>query len=94
MDVGVGTSGQGENPQVMMRRSNDYGQTWSQEQWRPLGKQGEYAKRVRWDGEGSARGRVYEVSGTDPVITGITDAFCDFSQPVRALANIRQGPRA
>lgn len=86
MEVGVGTvTGQGSEPRVMMRRSDDYGQSWSDEVWASLGKPGEYSTRVRWWGEGSAIGRVYEFAGTDPVFTGIVDGFLGLGQPVRAL---------
>lgn len=66
-DVGLGTSGQGEDPQAMMRFSNDGGRTWSPEQMRSAGKTGEYYKRVRWTRCGSGRKRVFEVSMTDPI---------------------------
>ena len=48
IEVGVGLTGtgQGSNPQVMMRFSNDSGRTWSNEQLRSFGKIGEYNTRV------------------------------------------------
>lgn len=67
-EVGLGlATGQGSDPQVMMQFSNDNGKTWSSEQWRSAGKIGEYGVRVRWNRCGSARRRVFRVSGTDPV---------------------------
>ena len=62
-DVGV-------NPQIMLRWSDDGGHTWSNEHWSPMGKVGEYSKRVFWRRLGMTlklRDRVYEISGTDPV---------------------------
>jgi len=76
---GVGsTLGQGQNPQVIMRFSDDSGYTWSNEKWRPMGKIGKYGTRVIWRRLGMTekiRDRVYEVSGTDPVKIEITGAM-------------------
>jgi hypothetical protein len=63
-------TGQGSNPEIMLRWSDDGGHTWSNEHWSPMGKIGEYFKRVFWRRLGMTlklRDRVYEVSGTDPV---------------------------
>lgn len=72
MEAGVGlASGQGSDPQVMLRWSNDGGHTWSDESWTSAGGQvggiGEYTKRVRWRRIGKFRDRVFEVKITDPV---------------------------
>lgn len=69
-EAGVGANGTGQDsdPQVMLRWSDDAGHTWSNEHWRPIGKIGEYGKRVIWRRLGMTeklRDRVYEVSGTD-----------------------------
>ena len=64
------TTTQGVNPRVMLRWSDDGGHTWSNEHWSPMGKVGEYSKRVFWRRLGMTlklRDRVYEISGTDPV---------------------------
>ena len=70
-ESGVGLNlGQGEDPQVMLRFSDDGGHTWSNENWKSMGKIGEYYKRVIWRRLGMTvklRDRVYELSGTDPV---------------------------
>jgi hypothetical protein len=61
---------QGVDPQVMLRWSDDGGHTWSNEHWAPMGKIGEYYKRVFFRRLGMTlklRDRVYELSGTDPV---------------------------
>jgi hypothetical protein len=63
-------TGQGSDPEIMLRWSDDGGHTWSNEHWSPMGKIGEYFKRVFWRRLGMTlklRDRVYEVSGTDPV---------------------------
>lgn len=68
MHAGVGlSSGQGSDPQLMLRHSDDSGHTWSNELWRGIGKQGEYKNRARWHRLGASRSRIYEMSMTDPV---------------------------
>lgn len=70
-ESGVGlNAGQGSDPQVMLRWSDDGGHTWSNEHWASMGKIGEFYRRVIWRRLGMTlklRDRVYEVSGTDPV---------------------------
>ena len=68
---------QGADPQVMLRWSDDGGHTWSNEHWAPMGKIGEYYRRVFWRRLGMTlklRDRVYEISGTDPIKIDITGA--------------------
>lgn len=70
-ESGVGIDvGQGSDPQVMLRWSDDGGHTWSNEHWTSMGKIGQYFRRAIWRRLGMTtklRDRVYEVSGTDPV---------------------------
>lgn len=73
---GVGrTIGQGSDPVVMLRYSDDAGLTWSSEKWRSLGKKGEYKKRARWNRMGRFRQRVLELSISDPVDRVIMGAY-------------------
>lgn len=78
LETGVGlVSGQGSNPQVMLRWSDDGGHTWSNEHWVSIGRIGEYYRRAIWRRLGMTmklRDRVYEISGTDPVKIDITGA--------------------
>lgn len=75
IETGVGlATGQGSDPQVMLRISRDGGRTWGNERSRSIGKVGEYEKRVIWDKCGRGRDFVFEVSGTDPVKTAILGA--------------------
>ena len=68
LEGGVGlNTGQGSDPQVMLRVSKDFGQTWSNEMWRSMGKIGKYATRVLWRRLGKARDWVFEVTISDPV---------------------------
>lgn len=67
-DMGRGlATGQGSDPQVMMRWSDDGGRTWSNEHWRSLGDRGKYAARARWNRMGTFRERCFDIQVTDPV---------------------------
>jgi hypothetical protein len=69
-ETGVGlNTGQGSDPEVMLRWSDDGGHTWSNEHWSKIGKIGAYGHRTFWRRLGMTlklRDRVYELSGTDP----------------------------
>lgn len=75
---GVGlVSGQGSDPQMMLRWSDNAGHTWSNEHWTSMGAIGQYGTRVIWRRLGMTRklrDRVYEISGTDPVKLAIMGA--------------------
>lgn len=85
--AGVGlVSGQGSDPQVTLRWSDDGGHTWSNELNRSMGEIGETGHRVIWRRLGMTkklRDRVYEISGTDPVKITIMGARLDIT-PTRA----------
>lgn len=77
--TGVGLDGvtQGDDPQVMLRWSDDGGHTWSSEHWRSMGRIGASGYRTIWRRLGMTmkiRDRVYEISGTDPVKIAIMGA--------------------
>jgi len=72
---GVGLStGQGNNPQAMLKWSDDGGSTWSNEHWVTIGAIGRYANRAIWRRLGWARDRVFEVAISDPVKAVIVSA--------------------
>jgi hypothetical protein len=77
-EAGVGIdTGQGSDPQMMLRWSDDGGHTWSNEHWMSMGKIGEYYRRAfarRMGMTLKLRDRVYELSGTDPVKIAIMGA--------------------
>lgn len=78
METGVGlSSGQGEDPQAMLRISNDGAMSWGNELWRSFGRIGEYTRRVKWARLGRSRDRVFEVTITDPVKVVILGAVAD-----------------
>ena len=72
---GVGlTTGQGNDPQAMLRWSNDGGSTWSNEHWITIGKIGQYQNRAIWRRLGWSRDRIFEVVVSDPVKAVIVSA--------------------
>ena len=69
--------GQGSDPEIMLRWSDDGGHTWSNEHLSKMGKIGQYYRRVFWRRLGMTlklRDRVYEISQTDPVKAVIVGA--------------------
>jgi len=76
MEVGVGTvSGQGVNPKISMKYSDDGGHTWSSDLVRNIGAIGKYNTRVRWNKLGRSRDRVYDIEVSDPVFVQINEAY-------------------
>jgi hypothetical protein len=77
-ETGVGlNTGQGSDPQAMLRWSDDGGHTWSNEHWASMGAIGALGTRTFWRRLGMTdklRDRVYEVSGSDPVKVAIIGA--------------------
>jgi hypothetical protein len=65
------------NPHVMLQWSDDDGNTWSNERMMPLGRVGQYMKRMKWNRLGRSRNRVFRVSISDPVRVVLRDAFID-----------------
>lgn len=78
MEPGVGIdSGQGSDPQVLLRVSKDGGHTWGNEMWRSMGAAGVYNRRIKWDALGAARNWTFEITVTDPVNAVILGAYAD-----------------
>lgn len=75
---GVGLiSGQGSDPQAMLRYSVDGGRTWSSTLWQPLGGIGEYDMRAVWQMLGQGRSFIFEISVSDPVEVIMVAAYAD-----------------
>jgi hypothetical protein len=75
-EMGQGlVTGQGSDPLLMLRYSNDGGHTWCAERFCSIGEVGHYENLVRYWDLGSARDRVWEVSITDPVPFAIVGAY-------------------
>jgi len=79
-EYGVGGD---DDAQVMLRWSDDYGHTWSQEYWKPLGKVGEYKRRLRWKRQGQSRDRVYEIRITDSCLPTLIAGYAQVKESSR-----------
>ena len=76
LQTGIGTvSGQGQNPVLMLRWSDDGGFTWSNQHTVPAGAMGQRSVRAIWRRLGRARSRVFEISVSDPVPWRLIDAY-------------------
>ena len=69
MQMGVGTTtGQGVNPQLMMRISKDGGKTWGNERWADIGVAGDYKAKAKFRRLGRTDPSwTFEFTVTDPV---------------------------
>lgn len=75
---GVGTqSGQGIDPVILMRYSDDGGQTWSSYLVGKIGKIGDTMRRVVFHNLGQGRNRVFEIRISDPVPITIIGAYAE-----------------
>lgn len=78
MQRGIGlASGQGSDPMVMLRYSNDGASTWGNEMHASAGRMGEYGIIVDWARLGMGRNRVFETSMSDPVPWQIAGAYIE-----------------
>lgn len=72
---GVGLqTGQGSDPECILRWSNDGGSTWGNDHILKIGKAGQYTRRAMKRRLGKARDRVFEVVVTDPVYRVVVSA--------------------
>lgn len=76
--VGINT-GQGSDPKLMVRYSDDGGRTYSAEQKADLGQGGEYMTKVELYQQGSSYERLYEISYTEPTPFALIDAQADIT---------------
>lgn len=76
MDVGLGLqTGQGSDPQVMLRVSADGGITWGNERLASTGKAGKFGKRVYWTRLGAPQDCALEISYSEPIPFRIVNAW-------------------
>lgn len=76
VETGLGLqAGQGSQPTLMMRYSDDRGKTWSNERQVSAGLVGQYRARAIFRRLGRSRYRVYELSFTDPIPLRLVDAY-------------------
>jgi hypothetical protein len=87
LEPGLGlATGQGSDPQMMLRISRDGGKTWGSERWRSAGAIGKYETRTQWVRCGSARHWVPEVVVSDPIPWRLTGARVEVKGAVRREA--------
>lgn len=73
---GVGaTTGQGSDPQIMLKVSKDGGNTWGNELWKSFGALGNYLTRVSWWRLGRGYEFTFKLSISDPVKRCIMGAW-------------------
>lgn len=76
MDTGLGTvTGQGSDPQALMRLSVDGGRTFGNELRCGVGRIGEYRRRVFWTRLGAPAHAVFKVRFSDPAPYRVIDAW-------------------
>lgn len=82
MQAGVGTpTGQGQDPQVRLRKSRNGGMSFDGLQpVRSVGREGDWGKRLRWTRQGSGRSLVWKIQGSDPVPYTIIQALADLQE--------------
>ncbi len=73
-------NGNGSNPQVMLRYSNDGGHTWSNTLYRDMGKVGEYNHKITWNRLGSADEWVFEFSIQEPINFSLIKASIEVTE--------------
>jgi hypothetical protein len=82
--LATGYTGQGSEPVVMLRYSNDNGKTWSSEIEQTAGDRGQYSTRLQWNRLGAGRRRVFWVRFSDPVPWRIMNAYLRIKQAAKA----------
>ncbi len=84
METGRGLpTGQGSDPQVMLRVSKDGGHSWGNELWVSAGKQGDFRHRALWRRLGIARDWVFETTISDPIPVTLISALVEL-EPMRS----------
>ena len=80
METGVGiNTGQGSDPMLMVRYSDDGGRTWSAEIQLALGVGGDYERRAELYNSGTAFNRVFELTYSEPTRCSIYEANGDIA---------------
>jgi len=81
IEAGTGLiTGQGKDPVLMLRYSDDGGHTWSNWLFSPMGKIGQYGARAKFNRLGRGRNRVFQIKMTDPVKFVLLSMVLDYDQ--------------
>jgi hypothetical protein len=79
METGVGaTSGEGSDPKLMFRQSDDGGRTYSNERQIPIGALGKYKTRVKITQIGTADNYTFELRISDPIKRRVYAGYIEF----------------
>jgi hypothetical protein len=65
--VGLVGTGAGSDPLCQLRWSKDFGNTWSDQEYKNIGKIGDYTRRTIFRNKGWAKNMTIEVSTSEPV---------------------------
>ncbi len=81
MQVGMGLlEGDGSEPVMMLRWSNNQGETFGNEHWISAGALGQYGTRAIWRQLGQGRDRVWELVVDKPVAWRFSNAYLRFTK--------------
>lgn len=84
-DMGNGLiTGQGSDPQIILRYSDDGGKTWSADFMRSLGAMGETRRRAIYTRHGRSRNRVYQLVYSDPTAFAFYGAYLNEERAIAA----------
>ncbi len=72
-------TGQGSEPQLILKWSDDFGRTYGNERYLTLGQTGDFLAKAIKRNCGASRARVFELSITDPVPFILIDAIADIT---------------
>jgi len=76
LETGLGTTtGQGVDPQIMLRYSDDGGHTWSHDIFVSAGPLGQYKRRAIWRRLGRSRDRIFEIVYSEPTPLRLVNAY-------------------
>jgi hypothetical protein len=73
-------SGQGSDPQAMLRVSRDHGHTYGNSRWRDIGGIGEYYRRSVWRQMGQFTSYTPELRVTDPIRATVIGAYAELER--------------
>lgn len=76
--VEAGLAADGTDPQIMIRWSDDGGQTWGNEEWLSMGKTGQFRWRLMLRRLGRSRDRVFELVFTEQTWIRIIDGYISY----------------
>ena len=77
--VGIGGTGQGSDPLCQLRWSKDSGNTWSNQEYKAVGKIGEYESRTLFRNKGWAKTMTLELSISEPVKAVLESMYAQVS---------------